>query len=114
MRPCTLAAAITGVAAGIVSAQTSGTSGNATRPTVHVVDVGLTYNQFTPIVTNASVGDIVSFTFHPANHSVIRSEFGFPCIPYEDDSTQNIGKGFFSGFMPTSFGDTVRTCGPWC
>ena len=36
--------------------------------------------------------------FYPANHSVARAEYLYPCIPYE---LVNPGKmGFFSGFHP--------------
>jgi hypothetical protein len=38
----------------------------------------------------------IEFNFYPANHSVVRAEYGFPCIPYE--MTGNDKVGFFSGF----------------
>jgi hypothetical protein len=40
----------------------------------------------------------VEFQFFPLNHSVVRAEYTYPCIPYE---MVNPGKqGFFSGFKP--------------
>ena len=42
------------------------------------------------------------YQFYPTNHSVVRSEYGYPCIPYEDTGVDRIG--FFSGFMPV---DTI-------
>jgi hypothetical protein len=38
------------------------------------------------------------FNFYPTNHSVVRAEYGFPCIPYEDTGVDKVG--FFSGFHP--------------
>lgn len=38
------------------------------------------------------------FDFYPTNHSVVRAEWGYPCIPYEDTGVDKIG--FFSGFQP--------------
>src|ERR1700733_7460203 len=42
------------------------------------------------------------YQFYPTNHSVVRAEYGFPCIPYEDTGVDKIG--FFSGFKPV---DTI-------
>jgi hypothetical protein len=44
----------------------------------------------------------IEYQFYPTNHSVVRSLFGYPCIPYEDTGADRIG--FFSGFMPV---DTI-------
>lgn len=49
-------------------------------------------------MTQANVGDTILFQFYPTNHSVIRAEYGYPCIPYEDTGVDKIG--FFSGFKP--------------
>ena len=40
----------------------------------------------------------MTFQFYPTNHSVIRAEYGFPCIPYEYTGVDKIG--FYSGFRP--------------
>jgi hypothetical protein len=45
----------------------------------------------------ANIGDIIEFQFFPPNHSVVRAEYGYPCIPYELISKK---PGFFSGFYP--------------
>ena len=47
--------------------------------------------------TNESV-KLIEFDFFPPNHSVVRAEYKFPCIPYEDTGTDKVG--FFSGFHP--------------
>lgn len=49
-------------------------------------------------MTLAEVGDTILFQFYPTNHSVIRAEYGYPCIPYEDTGVDKVG--FFSGFFP--------------
>jgi hypothetical protein len=35
----------------------------------------------TPLFQSAAVGDTVSFTFHPKNHTVTQSSFDAPCTP---------------------------------
>ncbi|KAL2351382.1 hypothetical protein BJ546DRAFT_1066148 [Cryomyces antarcticus] len=64
----------------------------------HIITVGKGNNRFVPDITQASVGDIIQFQFFPPNHSVIRAEYGYPCIPYEDTGVDKVG--FFSGFKP--------------
>lgn len=51
-----------------------------------------------PQTTEAAVGEITEFEFYPLNHSIVRAEYGFPCIPYE--MTGSGKTGFFSGFNP--------------
>ena len=76
---------------------------NSTTPTstqdeitIHTILVSNTTHYFTPNSINALPGDIVSFKFWPGNHSVIRAEYGYPFIPYEDlDGNEN--GGFYSG-----------------
>ncbi|KAH9979701.1 hypothetical protein BJV74DRAFT_121937 [Russula compacta] len=70
----------------------------AAEGTVHHITVGndtggTIYN---PTNINAMIGDIVSFTFHPKNHSVTESSFAKPCTPLAD--------GFDSGFHPVAIG----------
>ena len=64
--------------------------------TVHTILVSNTTHYFTPNSINASPGDIVHFKFWPGNHSVIRAEYGYPCVPYEDLDGNEDG-GFYSG-----------------
>jgi plastocyanin len=59
-------------------------------------------NSFQPDTIKARVGDVVKFDFMPLNHSVVRAEFNYPCIPYEDTGPEKVG--FFSGFHPV---DTI-------
>ncbi|ROW11326.1 hypothetical protein VMCG_00887 [Cytospora schulzeri] len=64
--------------------------------------------KFSPdTVTNASIGDIIEFRFYPTAHSVVRSEFKLPCIPYEDTGPNKVG--FFSGFIDVA---TITNNGP--
>ena len=87
---------------------------NATTPTVveneitvHKISVGETQHYFTPNSINALPGDIVMFTFWPGNHSVIRAEYGFPCVPYEDLQDNEV-QGFYSGIQTPSASDIAQ------
>ncbi|KAL2054401.1 hypothetical protein ABVK25_005149 [Lepraria finkii] len=51
---------------------------------------------FNPQVITASVGDTLTFSYFPKNHSVVQSSFTDPCHPLAD--------GFFSGFQPLAAG----------
>ena len=78
------------------SASVSSTT--TSEPQTHTIQVGLLDHKMRPETTEAAVGDFVEFDFYPLNHSVVRAEYGFPCIPYE---MTGMGKtGFFSGFNP--------------
>jgi hypothetical protein len=41
---------------------------------------------------------VIEFDFYPTNHSVVRAEYSYPCIPYELTGVNKVG--FFSGFKP--------------
>ncbi|KAI5838453.1 hypothetical protein DFP73DRAFT_565044 [Morchella snyderi] len=73
--------------------------GKAAMAAVHVVTVGKGDHDFTPKIVYADPGDIVSFQFFPQNHSVVRMDPDYPCIPWE---TYNFGKGsgWWSHFYP--------------
>lgn len=64
----------------------------------HTIQVGLLDHKVRPETIDAGVGDTVEFEFYPLNHSIVRAEYGFPCIPYE--MTGSNKSGFFSGFRP--------------
>ncbi|KAF2125080.1 hypothetical protein P153DRAFT_400574 [Dothidotthia symphoricarpi CBS 119687] len=81
----------------ITSANTPSSTSSA-PPQIHTIQVGLADHKMKPEVTVANVGDIVEFRFYPLNHSVVRAEFEYPCIPYE--MTGSSKKGFHSGFFP--------------
>jgi plastocyanin len=66
--------------------------------TVHTIEVSNRTHYFTPNSINALPGDIVTFKFWPGNHSVIRAEYGYPCVPYENVDENGEG-GFYSGVM---------------
>jgi plastocyanin len=85
-------------------APTASPSGTASQTgvqthTVHVGDGGF---KFIPEIIQADPGDTVEFLFYPANHSVVRSEYKYACIPYEKTGWNKTG--FFSGFRPV---DTI-------
>ncbi|KAI0818331.1 hypothetical protein GGR55DRAFT_674164 [Xylaria sp. FL0064] len=70
-------------------------SESSKRDSQIVVTVGKGSFKFSPDTITANPGDEIVFEFWSDGHSVARSAFGFPCIPYEyikPDST-----GFFSG-----------------
>ncbi|KAI2483607.1 hypothetical protein Ptr902_05924 [Pyrenophora tritici-repentis] len=81
-----------------ISSTTSSTSSAAAQ--THTIQVGLADHIFKPDTTVANIGDTIEFDFYPLNHSVVRAEYGFPCIPYE--MIGNNKKGFFSGFKPVN------------
>ncbi|KAI0970215.1 hypothetical protein F4678DRAFT_462442 [Xylaria arbuscula] len=59
------------------------------------VAVGKGSFTFNPNTITANPGDEIVFEFWSDSHSVARSEFGFPCMPYEDIVPD--GTGFWSG-----------------
>ncbi|EFQ29424.1 extracellular serine-rich protein [Colletotrichum graminicola] len=74
---------------------TSMGNASATAAETHTIAVGVSGFSFTPSKVDANVGDTIEWLFYPDGHSVIRSEFGFPCTPYE---YVDIGRqGFYSG-----------------
>jgi len=72
----------------------------ASAQTVHAVQVGASGLTFTPNQVTASVGDIVSFQFFPADHSATQVTFATPCTP--------MSGGFNSGFMAVSASSTTH------
>lgn len=76
----------------------SDSSTSSSVPQTYTIQVGLLDHKIRPEVTEAAVGDWIEFDFYPLNHSIVRAEYGFPCIPYE--MTGSGKKGFFSGFNP--------------
>ncbi|KAF2999740.1 hypothetical protein E8E13_004543 [Curvularia kusanoi] len=76
----------------------SATSTSSLVPQTHTIQVGLLDHKIRPETTEAAIGDLIEFDFYPLNHSIVRAEYGFPCIPYE--MTGSDKKGFFSGFKP--------------
>lgn len=70
--------------------------------TDHLVDVGLNGLAFTPNQITANLGDLITFVFHPKNHSVTQSSFTQPCTPLIDAQTGQTG--FDSGFVPVAAG----------
>ena len=72
----------------------------STIPT-HTIAVGATGFTFSPNnLSGIAVGSVIEFNFYPGNHSVVRSAFEFPCIPYENTGPNRVG--FFSGFLDTN------------
>ncbi|KAF2637515.1 hypothetical protein P280DRAFT_552183 [Massarina eburnea CBS 473.64] len=81
-----------------VTASESASKTSSAPAQTYTVQVGNGDHKFKPDVVQAAVGDIIEFDFFPPNHSVVRAEYKFPCIPYE---MTGAGKqGFFSGFNP--------------
>ncbi|KAF2811662.1 uncharacterized protein BDZ99DRAFT_569648 [Mytilinidion resinicola] len=70
------------------------------------VNKGSTH-RFDPEDIQANVGDVISFHFYPTNHSVVKAEYGYPCVPY--DYVEPVSKDmFFSGNRPMQAADPVQ------
>jgi plastocyanin len=97
-----------------VSASTSSTSiSRPSSPQTYTVKVGAGGFTFEPQQLNASVGDTVSFEFHPSDHSVAQAAFGSACVPYEQSGKGRVG--FWSetqsvSSMPDASVRTTRLC----
>jgi len=55
---------------------------------------------FDPSSITAAIGDTITFTFYPKNHSVTQSTFANPCTLMPPNATSGAGAGIDSGFMP--------------
>lgn len=77
---------------------TEPTSTSRSAAHTYTISVGKADHKFSPDVLQAEVGDVVEFDFFPTNHSVVRSEYEYPCVPYEKTGRGKVG--FFSGFQP--------------
>ncbi|KAL6871740.1 hypothetical protein HDV57DRAFT_271959 [Trichoderma longibrachiatum] len=89
-------------ATALASAAIVALASHATAETIKI-DVGPNGQfAFQPNNVKAKVGDVLSFTFHPLNHSVVMGDFANPCAPAKTG-------GFFSGFMPVSSGVGSQT-----
>ncbi|KAK8247124.1 hypothetical protein IWZ00DRAFT_34340 [Phyllosticta capitalensis] len=98
--PTTSSTRPTTSASGQVGSVTRAGAPSATNSaiTTHTILVGKADHKFEPDVVQAVVGDIIQFQFYPVNHSIVRAEYGYPCVPYE---MTGVGKvGFYSGFRP--------------
>lgn len=61
--------------------------------------------EFSPSSTTAEIGDVLEFHFYPRNHSVAQGFYANPCQPAQ-------AGGFFSGYVPSQDGDSVRNAKP--
>lgn len=68
---------------GAGAASTASATATTSDPITQTIAVGLGGHVFSPNVVQLSKGNFVEFQFYPTNHSVIRAEYKFPCIPYE-------------------------------
>lgn len=75
----------------------STSSGTATAAAAtQTISVGINW-AFEPENITADPGDLLVFEFLAPGHSVVKAEYGYPCIPYD---TMNRGQpSFFSGFF---------------
>ncbi|KAL2686410.1 hypothetical protein IWX47DRAFT_907356 [Phyllosticta citricarpa] len=102
----------TTVASNASARATSQAAGNAVSVvttsgsgTTHTIAVNRENGKFDPDSVLANVGEFVAFQFYPGNHSVARSEYGYPCIPYSLSGRNRTGRGFWSGWKPFVAGD---------
>ncbi|KAJ7671890.1 hypothetical protein B0H17DRAFT_1183561 [Mycena rosella] len=70
----------------------------AATPVDHKIAVGIDGLTYTPSNISASIGDTVTFEFHPKNHTVTQSSFLQPCSALGETSTTG-QVGFKSGFQ---------------
>jgi plastocyanin len=80
-----------------LSNPTSTTSASPAAKT-WTISVGKGDHTFRPDTLQANIGDTIEFDFFPANHSVVRAEYQYSCVPYELTGKGKVG--FFSGFHP--------------
>ncbi|KAJ7503374.1 hypothetical protein B0H11DRAFT_1853583 [Mycena galericulata] len=85
---------------------TTSSPSHTSSPVTHVIQVGLNGLTYTPSNITAAVGDIVTFEFHPKNHTVTQSSFQNPCKALAETSTTG-QIGFKSGFVPVAATATV-------
>jgi plastocyanin len=79
------------------------------EPRIHLVKAGAGGFHFEPdVLSNVSVGDIVTFEFYPPDHSVARAEFGSACMPYEYTGKNKIG--FWSETQWVETANDVSDC----
>ncbi|KAJ7696375.1 Cupredoxin, partial [Mycena metata] len=78
----------------------------APTPVDHKILVGANGLTYTPSNISASIGDTVTFEFHPKNHTVTQSSFLAPCKPLAETSTTS-QVGFKSGFQFVDANATV-------
>lgn len=67
---------------------------------MHTVTVGKGTHQFVRDALTVSAGDMVTFEFFPLVHFVVRAQYSYPYIPYENIVPGQAG--FFSGLFPVS------------
>ena len=94
--PLTVAQSTTSTSYSTSSAASSAASPSASGRVINI-DVGNGGLIFSPNSTTANVGDVLSFSFYPQNHSVAQSIYTQPCQPANEAA-------IFSGFMPVSAG----------
>ncbi|KAJ5372953.1 Cupredoxin [Penicillium concentricum] len=71
----------------VASTTPTSTTSSSTGIATHTIQVGPKSNphQFDPPDIKANVGDIVVFEFYPTNHSVVKADYGAPCVPASGD-----------------------------
>ncbi|KAG6816370.1 hypothetical protein H0H87_006643 [Tephrocybe sp. NHM501043] len=78
----------------------------AAQTTDHRISVGVDGLTYTPSNISASIGDTVTFEFHPKNHTVTQSSFLNPCQSLTETSTTD-QIDFKSGFIPVDASATI-------
>ncbi|ORY57851.1 uncharacterized protein BCR38DRAFT_413754 [Pseudomassariella vexata] len=99
-----LTAIVVGISIAVAQSTTSTieSSASSSAAATHTVLVGAQHD-FRPDSIVANAGDKILFKFYPQNHSVVRAEYKFPCVPYNYINPG--GDTFFSGPMESQDGD---------
>lgn len=79
----------------------------STGSVTHTVQVGpkSSPHAYVPHNLTANPGDVVVFEFYPTNHSVVKADFGAPCVPATGDV-------FYSGMFNTFNQNNGQLIGP--
>ena len=79
----------------------------STGSVTHTVQVGpkSSPHAYVPHNLTANPGDVVVFEFYPTNHSVVKADFGAPCVPAS-------GSYFYSGMFNSFSENNGQLIGP--
>jgi plastocyanin len=79
----------------------------STGSVTHTVQVGpkSSPHAYVPHNLTANPGDVVVFEFYPTNHSVVKADFGAPCVPAS-------GNYFYSGMFNSFSENNGQLIGP--
>ena len=77
---------ITSTSATADSTTSSSSKSTSTGEATHTISVGpkSSPHAYVPHTIKANPGDTVVFEFYPTNHSVVKADYGAPCVPADE------------------------------